>query len=80
MSNFKQISINALTFDNGCTVYFEAVSGLGTVFCHMSYKGEKVPISEYMTTPDKGSGSGAYLSAEDFAEALYRISKDLRTD
>ena len=76
MSNFKQISINALTFDNGYTVYFEAVSGLGTVFCHLSYKGEKEPISIFVANPDKGSGSCAYLTSEDFAETLYRISKN----
>jgi hypothetical protein len=76
MSSFKHLTSSVLEFDNGYAITFEPERTTGTVFCSLRYKGTGEPISKFMAKPGKGDGYYGYLSAEDFAEVLYRISKD----
>lgn len=75
MSNFKNLLSSVFNFDNGYAVHFEPVAGIGTVFTFIFYKGEKVPIGNYMSIPGRNDNYCAFLSAEDFADMLFKVSK-----
>jgi len=74
MSNFKHLLSSVFNFDNGYSVHFEPMAGMGTVFTFIFYKGDKVPVGNYMNNPGKNDNYCGYLSAEDFASLLYKVS------
>lgn len=76
MSNFSQFVTCRLDFDNGYNVSFEKVQGMGEMFVTARLKGERIDLGVYLSNPGKGDGFFAYLSPEDFAELVYRISKE----
>lgn len=80
MSHFSQYVTCRLNFDNGYSMSFEHVTGLGSVFCTLRRNGEQTDLGKFITCPGKGDGFFAYLSPEDFAEVIYRISKEKKEE
>lgn len=75
MSNYNHYSSTVIDFDNGYSVTFLPTPGLGSVTCNVRYKGEHRAVGTFMSQPGKNDGFYSYLSPEDFAEVLYRVSK-----
>lgn len=80
MSSFSQFVTCRLDFDNGYSVCFDAVSGMGTMFCTLRYKGEQADIGKFITQPGKSDGFLAYLTPESFAQVIYRVSGEKKID
>jgi hypothetical protein len=77
MSNFKHLQSSVFTFDNGYQVHFEAMPGMGTVFTFIFYKGDKIPVGNYIDVLGKNDNYCGYLSAEDFIAMCFKVSKAL---
>ena len=78
MSNFNQYVTSRLDFDNGYSVSFDKVPGMGEIFCSIYLKGERLDVARFLTTPTKNDGLFAYLNPEAFAEVVYRVSKEAK--
>jgi hypothetical protein len=80
LSTFKHLTTSIIEFDSGYSVEFSPVVGLGSVFCALRYRGEVEPVTKFMSKPGKGDGFYGYLSPEDFAEVLFRVSSGKRNE
>lgn len=80
MSHFKTDVANRFLFDNGYSVRFDAAPSVGSVFCMVMLKGESVSVSDFLSNPGKGDGYSSFLTPEDFAEVLYRVSKEAKKE
>jgi hypothetical protein len=80
MSHFKTNVTNRIVFDNGYSVRFDEATSLGSVFCMILLKADNVLVSDFLSNPGKGDGYSSFLTPEDFAEVLYRVSKEAKKE
>lgn len=80
MSIFNQFVTSRIEFDNGYSVTMDPMPGIGQIYTQVRFIGERIDIGTLMSKPGKNDGFFAYLSPEDFAEVLYKVSKENKVE